>query len=757
MKTRGLLFIVCALFAGTDIHGGVGTWKNFTSMKDVRGVTRQGTTYWAATDGGLFGWNSANDSYRLFTNAEGLQSTNLTAVGIDGQDAIWTGTSTGIIHIYSQQHDTWRYISDIANTNQTNKRINSFTILGDTVFVCTDFGLSVFRIGRFEFGDTYSRFGTLQGNVRVSVSSAVIFNDSLWVAVSDGQTISRVAVASLATPNLLPPESWSLQVVGSPSVIPRQLAVFNGRLYAATSAGLYGYVSGNWNSVSALAGQNTVALNSSPTLLNACTSTNVYSVDPQENVVQVGGGLPFSANQITASSSGQPVVASKDGGLLAFDTTWTSHSPNGPNSNLFLSVAVNTDGTVWAASGFSGNGKGLYRYNGRDWKSFTTQNSPLPTNDYYRVSIGCNGSVWASAYGWGIAEIPHGMDSISSSRIYGTNVGMVGIPTAQDYIVTSTVACDGFGNTWMTVVAAANKRILVVRKADGTWATYPASLNGVPFSTFMDRQADRCLAIDAYGSLWSCVRQDEFLGAVTMGNRGAIGDSTIAYHLTANDGLPSNGVTEIVVDFDGQVWIGTDRGICIVLDPSNPRRTGGIAGYVPLRGTVINCIAIDALNQKWIGTPDGVIVLSSDGTQQVGLYTVASTNGKLIDNDVKSIAIDGNTGTVYFGTLSGLASLTTVAATPKQAFDKLDVSPNPFIVPGVSQATIDGLVENTTLKILSVDGRLVRQIKSPGGRIGFWDGKDEEGKFVASGVYLIIASSDKDERVAKGKIAVIRR
>jgi len=79
-----------------------------------------------------------------------------------------------------------------------------------------------------------------------------------------------------------------------------------------------------------------------------------------------------------------------------------------------------------------------------------------------------------------------------------------------------------------------------------------------------------------------------------------------------------------------------------------------------LPGTVVNCIAVDALNQKWVGTSDGVIVLSPDGIQQVATYTVASTNGKLIDNDVKSIAIDGGTGTVYFGTLSGLASLTTV-------------------------------------------------------------------------------------------------
>lgn len=760
MKTRGLWLVVCALTLSSVSLSAVGTWKNFTSMKEVRSLTRDGVTYWAATSGGLFGWNSSNNSYQRYTNAEGLQSTDLTALGIDHDGNIWTGTSTGLIHVYSQRNGTWRYVLDILNTNQTNKRINSFTMLGDTVLICTEFGLSVFRSNRFEFGDTYTRFGSLQGNIRVAVTSAVVFNDSVWLTVSDGN-VTRVAVAGLATPNLLPPESWSLQVVGDAAVVPRQLAVFNGKLYAGTSTGIFVYASGSWNTVPALSGQNVVAIKSSTTLLSVCTQTAAYTVDQQDNVQQRGGSLPSPANTLAENAAGLPVIGSKDGGVLTLDSasTWVSNLPNGPNSNQFLSIAVNIDGAVWAASGFSSNGKGIYRYNGKDWKSFTAQNSPLPDNDYYRVSVGCNGSVWASAYGRGIAEIPLGADSISRSRIYGTNVGMTGVGPNSDYIVTSNVVCDGRGNVWTTIVLAANKRLLAMQRAgcDTCWSTFPVYLNGVQMTTLQDRQIDRCLAIDPYGNLWAGVRQDGLLGVVSLGNRGALDDTTVAYHITANDGLPSNSVTEVVVDLDGQVWVGTERGIAIITNPVNPRQSGGIASYKPLPGTVVNCIAVDALDQKWVGTSDGVIVLSPDGTQQVATYTVASTNGKLIDNDVKSIAIDGGSGTVYFGTLSGLASLTTVSATPRTAFGKLLLSPNPFVIPTNPQVTIDGLVEDATLKILSIDGRLVRQIKSPGGRIGFWDGRDEEGRLVASGVYIVVASAEKDETVAKAKLAVIRR
>jgi hypothetical protein len=171
---------------------------------------------------------------------------------------------------------------------------------------------------------------------------------------------------------------------------------------------------------------------------------------------------------------------------------------------------------------------------------------------------------------------------------------------------------------------------------------------------------------------------------------------------------------------------------------------------------VVNSIAVDPLNQKWVGTNAGVFLLSPDGTQQLALYTVDNTGGKLIDNDVKSIAVDEKTGTVYFGTNSGLASLTTSAAAPKTAFDELRVYPNPYRVPSSVLLTVDGLMENSTLKILTTDGVLVREVQTPGGRLGYWDGTDQKGNVVASGIYIIAAYSASGSN-ANGKVAVIHK
>jgi ligand-binding sensor domain-containing protein len=752
---RGLSLLV--VLGVLEAHAGVGTWKNFTSMKDVRDAARQGTTCWAATSGGLFGWTEGGSTYRQFTSAEGLQSMDLTAVAVDAGGQIWSGTSSGIIQILTPATNTVRIVLDIAeNQNQPNKRINSLAVAGDTILICTDFGLSVYRTSRSEFGDTYTRFGAVYINTRFAVASAAIYNGSLWASISDGQLTNAIAAASLSNPNLQQPDAWTLHVVGGPAVVPHHLAVFRHRLYAGTSSGLYYYDGTSWTAVPDFAGQQVLALSAGSSNLLVCTNSfTVSTIDSLFAVARVGPALPLLPTSVMTGSNGRPVVGTPGAGLMTADTAWVSHFPNGPNSNQFLNVAVDLDGTVWCASGYS-NGTGLYRFNGRDWKSFTVQNSVLPWNDVYRVSVGCNGSLWASTYGRGVVEFLRGSDNLDTAHVYGRNVGMIGIPVDPSYIVVSNVICDSRGKTWMSVIDPVDKNALVVRRADGTWTSFPVLLSptsGTKITLLMENVVDRSLAVDAFDNIWAIVRDPAYRGVMTLGNGGQL-QGTIATLVTTNDGLPSNEIKTLIIDRDNAVWVGTDKGIGIISDPSRP---SSVAAYQPLFGLVINTIAVDALNQKWVGTSEGVVVLSSDGTETLATYTVENTAGTLIDNDVKSIAVDPASGTVYFGTTSGLASLTTAATQARQDFNGLTIYPNPYRIPAGAPLTVDGLVENSTLKILTVDGRLVREVKTPGGRIGFWDGKDTEGKDVASGVYLIVAYSEDGGKVATGKVAVLKK
>jgi sugar lactone lactonase YvrE len=763
MKTRGWLLTALAVFSLAPAAAQVGKWRNYTSMMEARGVARDGTTYWSATSGGLFAFTATDNRFTTFTNAEGLQRNDLTAVAVDNRGSVWTGTTTGLLHVYSPSETSWRYISDIANKEVPNRRINGFMVHGDSVFICTDFGISAFDLRQFAFRDTYTKFGTALASDNVSVYSTVIAEGKLLAAISNRVSTHRVAVGDLSNPNLLPPEAWALEMVGPSTSVVRSLVVFSGSVYAGTSSGLYRREGTMWTGVPALAGTNIVGVAVTGNVLGVVTtSREVFTMDPQEVVSQYGSVLPHDPLSITMSHTGEPVVASATGGLLTYAGSWRSSFPNGPASNQFISVGVDNSGNVWGASGINGGGKGFYRFDGTRWKSFTSEATGLPFNDYYKVSVGCGGAVYIGSWGRGTVELAPGVDTVTADQHISTNVGIQGIPIDNAFVVAGTTVCDGRGNTWVASLDAADRRVLALRPQGGTWRTLPLYLDPTtnppsrPISFLLWEDVDRSFAVDAFDNLWSVVRDGAIGGVVSLGNRGQI-DSTVAFHITSADGLPSDVVRTIVTDRSNNIWVGTSEGIGIILDPSNPKRPGGIAGYRPLPNQRINTIAVDALNQKWVGTSEGVIVLSPDGTQQIAVYNVENTDGRLIDNNVRSIDIDHETGTVYFGTGSGMASLTTTAIAPVQEFERIIVSPNPFIIPAGKPLLIDGLVENTSLKILSIDGRVVRQVRSPGGRIGFWDGKDDDGTDVASGIYMIVAFSDDGSKVATGKVAVIRR
>jgi len=78
-------------------------------------------------------------------------------------------------HAYSPSEGILRSSSISPISGKTDKNINAIAAIGDTLVVSTDFGLSMYNLARGEFGDTFTRFGTLATNVNVILS----FRDNL--------------------------------------------------------------------------------------------------------------------------------------------------------------------------------------------------------------------------------------------------------------------------------------------------------------------------------------------------------------------------------------------------------------------------------------------------------------------------------------------------------------------------------------------------------------------------------------------------
>jgi hypothetical protein len=135
-----------------------------------------------------------------------------------------------------------------------------------------------------------------------------------------------------------------------------------------------------------------------------------------------------------------------------------------------------------------------------------------------------------------------------------------------------------------------------------------------------------------------------------------------------------------------------------------------------------------------------------------------SKNSPILSDRIISVAIDENAGIVYVGTDKGLTSFVTPFTKPKEAFDELFIFPNPYVVAdGSNLLTIDGLVRDAEIKILTIDGKLVTEFSSPGGRTAFWDGRDENGNLINSGIYLVVAIDSGGNNTITGKVAVFRK
>jgi hypothetical protein len=159
------------------------------------------------------------------------------------------------------------------------------------------------------------------------------------------------------------------------------------------------------------------------------------------------------------------------------------------------------------------------------------------------------------------------------------------------------------------------------------------------------------------------------------------------------------------------------------------------------------------LNNKWIATNNGVFVVSSDGSEILANYT--TDNSLLPSNEVLYITSNPKTGDFYFGTTKGLAIATTMIVQPSPSYE-IKVSPQPFVVPKDNQLLIDGLAMDSEIKILTINGELVRTLNTQSKKT-FWDGRDYTGKYVQSGIYLLVAKSLTTKESAVHKIAVINK
>lgn len=248
-------------------------------------------------------------------------------------------------------------------------------------------------------------------------------------------------------------------------------------------------------------------------------------------------------------------------------------------------------------------------------------------------------------------------------------------------------------------------------------------------------------------------------------------DAAICYKkFTNQDGteIAVGYVRAIAEDNKNNIWVGTSAGP-LMLEASQitkdspvftqvkvPRNDGtNYADYL-LSGVDITCIAIDKANRKWFGTSsNGVYLISDDNIQQLQHFT--RSNSPLLSDDIESIAINTESGEVYFGTNLGLCSYQSDVNSINEEMNKDNVwaYPNPVKPDYTGLITITGLSNKADIKIVTSNGVLVNKGTSNGG-IYQWDGRDLKGKMVTSGIYMVETATSDGSKGTVCKIAIIR-
>lgn len=682
------------IYISTVFHAfglAVGTWQVYPSYANLTEISPAGDVCFALASGSLFAYNNTTAETTVFNKTTGL-------AGIDISHIAWSQQAKRLVVAFGDGNiDLVSASGDITNVpglylseTVSDKTVSHIYIDRQFAYMSIGVGVMKLDVKKGVIADTYQ--------LGFAVDHSYI-KDGYLYAVSKAQGTWR----GLLTDNLLDKSRW--QRVGG---------------YAALT-------------------------------------------DDRLNVRDASTGLWWTRN---------------DAGLLACYTLATDGTrtyktegvlPEGPASNHFYRLYMH-GGKLYSVAGFwaqennAGYPGEVHVWNGLNWSEFEQPTSQMIGHDY--IDLLCmdfdpkkEGHVMVGAKG-GVYEFQDG----KFIKHYGRQNSVLESGVNSDnYTIVSTLKYADNGDLWV-LNSMVDNPIWKIEHGSGNWVNYPHPEMSTP----------------AKYNLVSLLQSRNNKNIMWFANNYYTENRLYAYDFV-NDKLVGHGpnftnedgtvITPIMVyalaeDLDGNVWIASSNGPFYIssadaiagndafIQHKVPRNDGtNLADYL-LSDVKTRCIAVDGANRKWMGTENGVFLISSDCNTLLQHFT--TENSPLPSNTVYDICVDDNSNMVYFATERGLCSYASDATEPSEEMTKDNVYayPNPVTPEYTGKITIVGLSFNADVKIVTSNGVLVNQGRSTGGSYQ-WDGRDLKGKRVASGVYMVQAATETGDKGVVCRIAVV--
>ncbi len=714
---------------------GVGDWTTYTNMNSINQVFLREGKLWCATTGGAAVLDMNKLTFAKMTNVNGLGGNYLYSVARDSGGSFWFGAQNGTLTKYTPDENSW-LVYNFIDRDESRLHINNIVPDGEMLWIATNKALSLFLIAKNggEIKETYRRLGE-NLNGEEEVTCVRIVGEKIWAGLKGG-----VATANKSDPNLMDFSRWTSFTKETSSGLGSNtvycLININDDILVGTDQGVYKFnpQDSTWQSLG-LGNQTINDLQYSNQYLYAATSSGIYVYqNPVWTPLSDSGLLSTDLYSITIDSKGTIWAGTADQGISAYNgTVWKNYLIDGPPSNDFVDMETDDDGNLWCAHDMYG----ASLFDGDKWTSLSE--IPEISNHHIKtIKEDLEGNIWFSSWGGGV--IKYDRDT-TWTRYTEKNSPLRRIPNdTTGYVVVNDIALDETGNLWFPLWDALDSTRIVCSPAQ----------NETAWVVFYDRDGinlpyrERVIARE--GHLYICLRGSGLLDYNYNGTLQDKSDDQVIHYSEESDHLSDNTIWCVQVDKDEILWVGTSSG----LDKYDPdyERFRAVKLPDPL-GPQVNDIAVDERNNKWIATSNGLGKINSKGEFEE-YYT--TFNSRICANSILRLHIDKSTGDVWIGTDNGLSRFESGIGAPAKDLSEVIPFPNPFMIEsGTENLTFDRLPYQATVRIYTVSGELIREVKSG----NQWDGRNQGGELVASGIYLFYVQ-DSSGKSAIGKIAVIR-
>ena len=769
---RFILFLMLSYTATGQI--GTGQWRlHVPARKAIDIVAGNGLVY-TAFENGLLEYDPIANETSTLNAVNGLSDINLTCLTFDAsRKTLYIGYENGNLDKLQDNRITNIPAIKLAQI-PGSKKINKIVSYGNFIYLATGFSIVKIDPIKDEVKDTW-----YPTNGNDPILDLAFKNDTVFALTATRMFAGNIGNFALADPSEWIVDSRLITLTTTDNY--KEIEFVGDDLFV-----LFNKVNYGEDSVFKIKTAGLELVN------NETFSMEIFSISNQNEklALQIAGGVfvyntDYSYHLVANSYSfggvpkptasvvydGNLWIADSEIGLVRYtnENSSTLISFEGPPKKAFYSMDWEAGKMAFASGGLSSieatyNTGGVYVFEDEKWALFDKDNMPLWNNqniwDFLTVSIDPTNTkrIAVGTY----SQIPVSIienNALVTDTFTPNNSPLEYTENGATSAMVTAVKYDTEGNLWVLNGYAENP--LKALTKEGTWFSFDCG-------NAAKNKLSKKMVIDYNGNKWFAIENGGLFGYNDNNSiSNPADDKKVNLNTNENTGaLPSNTINALAVDFDNEIWIGTDNGFAILYNSANAfdaepgeynaqrikLEYEGNVEYV-LGNTNITDIEVDGGNRKWFGTANsGILLLSPDG--QTILQQFTTENSPLISNVIIDLKLDQSTGELFIITDKGLVSYRTDASYEDSEYSTVTVFPNPAHPDFEGPITIQGIRYNSDVKITDIAGNLVYQTTSNGGT-ATWNGKTLSGQKVATGVYLIWTAANEGKGRKVGKVLVV--